>query len=143
MPRLRWRTFAMSIATGPVIVPNCAAWRTRCATFALQISFLLGMQANVGTGAPDPAALDDGSPSPGSRHMPSQELATRSTAKDQDFKPFWLRHAIPPCADSQRGNVAEIRAMEKELFLYRCRLRVRSYRSSPSNASRPMSVSSR
>ena len=25
MSRLRWRTFAMSVATGPVAVPNCAA----------------------------------------------------------------------------------------------------------------------
>src|SRR6266849_893600 len=26
--------------------------------------------------------------------MPSQELATLPTAKDQDFEPFWLRHAL-------------------------------------------------
>src|SRR5262245_42937589 len=33
--------------------------------------------------------------------MPSQELATRSAAQDQDFIPFWLRHALPPCVISQ------------------------------------------
>ena len=32
-----------------------------------------------------------------SRHMPSQQLATLSAANDQDFKPFWLRHELPPC----------------------------------------------
>src|SRR5262249_25042341 len=53
-----------------------------------------GQAVDVGTGAPYPPALHDGSPSPGSRHVPSQVLATPSTAKDQDFKPFLLRHAI-------------------------------------------------
>src|SRR5262245_18425062 len=85
----------MSMETGPVMVPNCAAWRTRYATFALQISFLLARQLIVGTGAPDIAALHDGSSSPGSRHLPSQELATLAAAEDQDFKPFWLSHALP------------------------------------------------
>src|SRR5437899_3584861 len=52
MSRLRWRTFAMSIATGPVTVPNCAACLTRCAIFALQISFLLGRQLMLGQEPP-------------------------------------------------------------------------------------------
>jgi hypothetical protein len=30
------------------------------------------------------------------RHMPSQQLASLSTAKDQDFELFWLRHELPP-----------------------------------------------
>src|SRR5262245_4520124 len=42
----------MSIATGPVTMPNCAAWRIRCATLALQISFLLGRQAMLGQEPP-------------------------------------------------------------------------------------------
>src|SRR5215831_16849700 len=50
--RLRCRTFAMSITTGPVTMPNCAAWRIRCATLALQISFLLGRQAMLGQEPP-------------------------------------------------------------------------------------------
>src|SRR5438093_8510393 len=49
MSRLRCRTLAMSTVAEPVmLVPNCAAWRTRCETFALQISFLLGMQLMFG-----------------------------------------------------------------------------------------------
>src|SRR5262245_52161851 len=48
MSRLRWRTFTMSIVTRPVCVPNSAAWRATCATPALQISFLLGMQLTFG-----------------------------------------------------------------------------------------------
>src|ERR1700730_931301 len=55
-----------------------------------------GQAGNVGTGAPDPPALHDGSPPPRSRHVPSEQLATLSTAEDQDFKPFWLRHELPP-----------------------------------------------
>jgi hypothetical protein len=50
--RLRWRTFAMSVATVPVIVPNCAACRARCATRAPQTTFLLGMQAMLGQEPP-------------------------------------------------------------------------------------------
>src|SRR5215470_12832527 len=42
----------MSIATGPATMPNCAAWRIRCATLALEISFLLGMQAMLGQEPP-------------------------------------------------------------------------------------------
>src|SRR5215510_5832483 len=48
MSRLRWRTFTMSTATRSVVVPNSAAWRVRYATFALHISFLLGMQLMFG-----------------------------------------------------------------------------------------------
>src|SRR5437763_1367128 len=52
MSRLRCRTRPMSIAVGPVTVPNLAAWRTRSATFALQISFLLGRQLMFGQDPP-------------------------------------------------------------------------------------------
>src|SRR5207244_5393162 len=48
MSRLRWRTFTMSTATRSVVVPNSALWRATYATFALQISFLLGMQLMFG-----------------------------------------------------------------------------------------------
>jgi hypothetical protein len=49
---------------------------------------LAGQAGDVGAGAPDPPALDDGSPSSRPRHMPGQQLATEATAKHQDFKPF-------------------------------------------------------
>src|SRR5271166_5744260 len=52
MSRLRWRTAAMSVSTGPATVPNCPAWCARCATRALQISFLLGRQAMLGQEPP-------------------------------------------------------------------------------------------
>ena len=57
-------------------------------------NLVLGGQAgNVGTGAPDPSPLHDRGPSPGPRQLPGQELAALSTAEDQDFIPFRLRHA--------------------------------------------------
>ena len=52
MSRLRLRTTAMSIAPGSSVQPYSAAWRTRWATRALQISFLLGMQAMLGQEPP-------------------------------------------------------------------------------------------
>src|SRR5260370_749288 len=52
MSRLRRRTVTMSIATRPVVVPNSAACRATYATFALQISFLLGMQLTFGQEPP-------------------------------------------------------------------------------------------
>jgi len=39
---------ATTVAEPVMLVPNCTAWRTRCETFALQISFLLGMQLMFG-----------------------------------------------------------------------------------------------
>src|SRR5215831_14094200 len=39
-----------------------------------------------------------------SRHMPSRQLATLSAANDQDFKPFWLRHEVPPCTTLKGGG---------------------------------------
>src|SRR5262249_18215481 len=45
------------------------------------------------TGPGAQPALDDGGPSPRSRHVPSQELATLAAAEDQDFKPLRLSHA--------------------------------------------------
>ena len=43
---------------------------------------------DIGAGAADPLPLHDGRASPRLRHVPRQELAASSTAKDQDFKPF-------------------------------------------------------
>src|SRR5262249_54712391 len=94
MSRLRLTTVSMSVVTGPVTTPNCAPCRARCATFALQISFLLGRQAMLGQ-EPPIQRLDDGSPPPRLRHVPSQQLATFATAKDQDIKLFRLGHAVP------------------------------------------------
>src|SRR6202023_3486557 len=74
----------------------CGAMRQMCDPRAPNL-ILAGQAGDVGAGAPDPPALHDGSPSPRSRHMPSQQLATLSTAQDQDFKPLWLRHELPPC----------------------------------------------
>jgi hypothetical protein len=48
---------------------------------------LAGQAGDIGTGAPDPPPLDDRSPSPRLCHVPSYELATSPTAKDQDIIP--------------------------------------------------------
>ena len=42
----------MSILPGSMLQPKAAALRTRCATLALKISFLLGMQAMLGQEPP-------------------------------------------------------------------------------------------
>src|SRR5262249_57348115 len=47
---------------------------------------------DVGAGAADPATLDDGSPPPRLRHVPSQQLAALAAAKDQAVKSLRLRH---------------------------------------------------
>src|SRR5215471_8987901 len=57
---------------------------------------LAGEAGDIATGAPDPAALDDGSPLPRPRHMPSHLFAALAAAKDQDFDAFRLRHEISP-----------------------------------------------
>src|SRR6266851_895946 len=50
--RFRASTRFMSVAVGPVTMPKRSAWRTRSATFALQISFLLGRQLVFGQEPP-------------------------------------------------------------------------------------------
>src|SRR5215813_7813692 len=52
MSRLRLTTVAMSVVTGPVTTPKRAPSRAKCATLALQISFLLGRQAMFGQEPP-------------------------------------------------------------------------------------------
>src|SRR5882672_2580259 len=54
---------------------------------------LAGHAVDVGTGAADPLALHDGSPSPRSRQMPGEQLAARATAEDERFEPFRMSHA--------------------------------------------------
>src|SRR6267142_5478063 len=50
--RFRASTRFMSVAVEPVTMPKRSAWRTRSATFALQISFLLGRQLVFGQEPP-------------------------------------------------------------------------------------------
>ena len=57
---------------------------------------LAGQAGDVGAGAADPAALDDGGPPPRPRQMPGQQLAALAAAKDQDFKLFGCRHELSP-----------------------------------------------
>src|SRR5215470_11630021 len=52
MARLRSRTIDISIATRPVFAPYSAPWRASDATFALWISFLVGMQLILGQEPP-------------------------------------------------------------------------------------------
>src|SRR6266851_10163155 len=52
MSRFRASTRFMSVAVEPVNIPKRSAWRTRSATFALQISFLLGRQLVFGQEPP-------------------------------------------------------------------------------------------
>src|SRR5262249_3270946 len=59
---------------------------------------LAGQAGDVGAGAADPPALDDGSPPPRLRHVPTQKLPALSAAKDQTVKLFRSRHELPPLA---------------------------------------------
>ncbi len=51
---------------------------------------------DVGTGAADPFALHHGGSAPGLRHMPGDQLATRSTAENQNFILLRLGHGFLP-----------------------------------------------
>src|SRR5437899_7248840 len=55
---------------------------------------LAGHAIGVRTRTADVPALHDGGPPPRSRHMPRQQLSTRSASEAEDFKPFRLWHAI-------------------------------------------------
>ena len=57
---------------------------------------LAGHAGDVGTGAANPAALDNGGSLPRLRHMPGQQLAALTAAEDQDVELFRLRHDAPP-----------------------------------------------
>src|SRR5215471_14971407 len=65
---------------------------------------LAGQAGDVRAGAADPTALDDGSPPPRLRHVPSQQLAALSAAKDQHVKLFRSRHELPPLAGAGNGT---------------------------------------
>ena len=74
----------MSTLTGPVIGAEFRGVARQMRDLRRsRISFLLGMQAMFGTGAPDPPALHNGGPPTRSRHMPGHQLPGRSAAKDQ------------------------------------------------------------
>src|SRR5277367_7130643 len=62
---------------------------------------LAGKAGDVGTGAADPPALQDGGTSPRLRHMPSEQLPAKPAAKDQNFNRFCLRHEHLPCPFSR------------------------------------------
>jgi hypothetical protein len=51
---------------------------------------------DVGTGATNPLSLHDGSPSSRLRHMPTQKLAARPAAEDENFKLLKFWHALSP-----------------------------------------------
>ena len=91
----------------------CPSWCTVTAraflaraTLALHIFVPGGHAVHVRERAADPPALRDGSPSARSCHMPSRQLATRSTAEHDDFKPFWFGDHIPRCDPCMRWNYA-------------------------------------
>jgi hypothetical protein len=57
---------------------------------------ILARQAgDIRTGAANPTAFDHGGSSPRLRHVPGDELAAESAAKDQGFKPFRFRQIFP------------------------------------------------
>ena len=62
--------------------------------FRIRNLILARHASDVGTGATYPASLHDGGPAPGLRQVPSYEFAANSAAKDENFKPLWLRHSI-------------------------------------------------
>src|SRR5262249_35282639 len=59
---------------------------------------LAGQAGDVGAGAADPPALDDGSPPPRLRHVPSQCLAALSAARVRRLYLLRSRHGLPPFA---------------------------------------------
>src|SRR5271155_6107524 len=103
MSRLRWRTFAMSVVTGPVNRTELECVTRQMRDPSAPNLILAGQAGDVGTGAADPPALDDGSPPPRLRQMPSEQFPAKSAAKDQSFNRFRLRHRHLPC-DPAPGN---------------------------------------
>src|ERR1700722_727425 len=76
-------------------------------------NFILAWQTcDVWTGAPDPLALDDRSPSSRSRHVPGGELAPASAAKDKNVVLFGLRHEHPPYMKGPWPSAPPIRASD-------------------------------
>jgi len=54
---------------------------------------------DVGAGAADPAALDEGGSPAGLRQMPGDQLAPLSASEHQDVEVFEFGHEFPPSAD--------------------------------------------
>src|SRR5271155_1401732 len=106
MSRLRWRTFAMSVVTGPVNRTELECVTRQMRNPRAPNLILAGQAGDVGTGAADPPALHDRGTSPRLRHMPSEQLPAKSAAKDQNFNRFWLRHEHP-LVDSRGRSSAD------------------------------------
>jgi hypothetical protein len=82
-------------------VPNSAPGAPR--DFRARDLILAWHAGDVRTCPADPLPLNDGSALTRSRQMPSRQLATSPTAKDQDIETFrLLRHASSPSADLLR-----------------------------------------
>ena len=96
MPCLRLRTLLMSVLTAPVEVPKCSAFLTRCATRALQGSFLEGKQATAGHEPPTQRRLHGGDLLPGAAEVPGKLLAALAAAKNHNVKMFDIGHDRPP-----------------------------------------------
>src|SRR5262249_16830447 len=91
MSRLRWRTAIMSTSTRSVFVPNSAPRRAMYATFALQISFLLGMQLMSGQ-----------EPPPHRRSTTATRRPDRARSQASAFPPC----PLPSTSASYRSGVA-------------------------------------
>src|ERR1700678_1303242 len=62
-----------------------------------------GHTSDVGTGAANPASLHNGGSSSRLRHVPGDELAPRTAAKDQDLILLRLNHVFSPDALTPKG----------------------------------------
>jgi hypothetical protein len=100
---LRFDHFALALANRRHVDLDGTGDRAELCGVARQMrdlgasNLVLGGHArDVGTGAADPSALHDSGPPPRPRHMPSHQLACRSTAEDQHVELFGLRHGWLP-----------------------------------------------
>ena len=73
----------MSVATGPVRVPNWAGVPRQMRDARAPDLVLAGHAGDGGAGAPDPAALHDGVPLARAGQMPGEQLAALAAAEDQ------------------------------------------------------------
>jgi hypothetical protein len=115
---LTFHHFALASTNGCHVDSDGASHRAVLSTvtrnvrdFRARNLILTGHAGDVGTGATDPPSLHNCSPAPCLRQVPSQEFTASSTAKDENFNPLWLRHALAPYLDlfgSWRGSVGSI-----------------------------------
>jgi hypothetical protein len=71
---------------------------------------LAGHAGDVWTGAANPASLHNGSPSSRLCHVPSDKLAARPAAKDENLKLLRLRHVLFPHVDPQTISFDELKS---------------------------------